>query len=225
MNPIIRWSMVIVHGTMTLFFWYHASMILASGSSLALRPTPVSIESVESHSLPTGYVEISDGVLAPIITYAGTPPKPTNVRGGYLTSPSALRKWEDSGSTEQQIEGPPNSLLVSMNEKEVRRLWPVLKDTTASTYPPEELRPIPLNVTGESISFLSEGFPPELKETTIRYLDFEEHPLREFSFFVFWGLITAACACFYTFRVKPPQGPATPDPGWTPESAQDHILV
>lgn len=225
MNPAIRWSIVIVQGILAIFSWHLASTVLASGSSLALWPVQVSIESVESRSLPTGYVEISGGLLAPIITYAGNPPKPIYVRAAFLTSETPLRNWKALAPTEQQTTEPSNALLVGMDEEQVKRLWPILKDDTVWPYPLEKLAPIPLTVTGESVSFPGEGVPPEMKGVTIRYLDFEEHPLRKFSFYVFMGLYCTSFAYFYAFRVKPPQGPATPDPGWTPELAQERILV
>lgn len=225
MNPAIRWPIVFVNGIAAIGFWYFASTVLASGSSLALRPTPVSIESVESDSLPTGYVEISGGVLVPLITYAGNPPIPTNVVGAYLTSEIPLKKWKALDPARQQSEPPSNSLPVHLDEKQIERLWPILKDDTIWPYPPEELAPIPIAITGESVSFSGEVVRPEMKGIPIRYLVYEEHPLRKLSFYVFMGVFSTSFACFYAFFVKPPQAPAPSLPVSTPEHTQEHVPV
>lgn len=226
MQPIFRWGAVAICGSAGVAQFYFAVTTYADASSLALWPTPISIEAVEAGGLPDGHVQITGGMLIPSIAYSENPGRTHVSRGAHLVSEASLLKWNarEYPGTLTDLHQP--GLLVGMDEKQMTRLWPILKNGEVY-HDPAIFDPLPYVVAGELLTLPrpGESLRPEMAGLSFQYLAFEQHPLRTLSFHSFFAVFLTFTAYRFARRVNPVATPDTQNPGASPNSRQAELLI
>lgn len=224
MNPILRWGTVTVCGLAGVVQFFFAVTTFTNASSLALWPTPISIESVEGGEVPDGYVQITGGLLIPSIAYDEHTGRTYVSRGARLLSEASLHEWNkrELPGARSDIQQP--GILVGMNEKQMARLWPILNDGQV-LHRPSALDPLAHAPIGELLTLPrpSEDLRPELAGLTFQYLDFEEHPLRVYSFHALFAILELFIAYELAFKVRPVPSPDSQKAEFPSEAVREKI--